>query len=168
MRIKFSAITLLFIGLFGSAIAQDLDHIDKIELKQAADYQQNESFALESANYLLSRPVDKNNSDLKHLKAMQFLIHWMDGTPDYSFAIDASISKATESNPPLLAKYLASMVKYVLENKSDKDNPPSIKYNAFSIFLNYCENTANQVTINKEIKRLLKAKEEGSLREYLE
>ncbi len=168
MQIKFSVIALLFVGFFSSATAQDLDNVDKIELKQAADYQQNESVALECAQYILSKPVDKNNSDIKHLKAMQFLIRWMDGTPDYSFSIDASINKATESNPPLLVKYLASMVKYVLENKSDKDNAPAIKYNSFLLFLTYCEGPANQVNINKEIKKLLKAREEGTLREYLE
>ena len=168
MRIKVSVIAFLFVLFFSLANAQDFNNVDKIELKEAADYQKNETVALECASYLLSRPVDKTNSDIKHLKALQFLIRWMDGTPDYSFAIDTSIDKASDSNPPVLAKFLAAMIKYVLENKIEKDNKPEIKYNSFLIFLDYCSNTNNQVTQTKEIKKLLKARDEGTLREYLD
>lgn len=147
MYTKVTVLAFFFILLLGSANAQDLTSIEKIELKEAADYQKNENVALGCANYLLSRPVEKANNDIKHLKALQFLIRWMDGSPDYSFSIDASIDKASDSNPAVLAKFLASMVKYVMENISDKDNKPSVKYNSFLIFLDYCANPANQVTL---------------------
>jgi hypothetical protein len=168
MHLKTSVIILLFASMFPIVSAQNFDTLNKIELKEAADYQKNEPQALECANYLLSTPVDKNNSDLKHLKAIQFMIRWMDGTPDFSFGIDASIDKATESNPAVLSKFLASMVKYVLENKAEKDNTPGVKYNAFLTFLEYCENLEHKVNLNKELKKLIKAKNDGTLKASLD
>jgi len=73
---------------------------------------------LESVNLLLKSPINENSNNLTNLKAIQFMMKWMEGTPDYQFNIDESMVKATKSNKSLLGVFLASMVKYCIENKT--------------------------------------------------
>jgi hypothetical protein len=167
MKIK-TLFTLLFIlGLLTSLNAQDYSKLDQIPLKDKSDYPKNEALVLECANFILNSSFDILDKDLNCTNAELFIIKWMSGTPDFMFSIDESIGKATKSNPSLLAVYLAASVKYVLENKDMASDQNKVKFNSISIFLNYCEDETKNAKINGEIKKMIKAKNENSLREYL-
>jgi len=167
MKIKSLIISLLVLGLVNSLFAQDYSKLDKTVLKEKTDYVENENLVIECSNYLLNSPLDDLKNDLNHVKALLFIMRWMEGTPDYMFDIDDTVGKATKSNPSLLGVYLASMSKYVLENKDKSGDAKEVKYNSFLIFIKYCEDPKNNVRKNKEIKKLIEAKDEGTLREYL-
>ena len=158
---------LLLSGVLGSALAQDFSALQSITFQTKEDYGTQETTALECANFLLASKFDHLESDVNCNYALQFVMKWMEGTPDYTFSIDEQIMKAIKSNSYLLGIYLSAMTKYVLENKANATNEKEVQYNSFVLFLDYCENTANQVKANKEIKNLSKAKNEGRLKEYL-
>ena len=165
MKIKIIMISLLFYGMAYGVSAQDYSELDKILLKDKADCSSNEGLVLECSNYLLDSPIDAIDEDPNHMKALQFVMRWMEATPDYSFVLDESMELASGPNPSLLGVLLASMAKYALENKTDDEE--DVKYNAFITFINYCEEPKHNVTLTREIKDLIKAKNENSLKEYL-
>lgn len=122
---------------------------------------------MECSDYILNSPVNVIMNDLNHLNAMQFIMRWMEGTPDYMFSIDEKITRSTKSETALLSVYLAAMCKFSLENKAKSEDEDEVRYNSFLIFIKYCEDPAREVKQNKAIKELIKTKNEGTLKEYL-
>jgi hypothetical protein len=145
--------------------AQNFSNLDTIQLQEKSDYSKNDSVALACANFLLNTPVDVNDANRNN--SARFLIRWMSGTPDYTFNIDESVGKVTQSNSMLLGIFLASATKYMLENKEQSKDANAVKFNSFLIYAQYCENPSNKLEQTKEIKKLIKAKDSNTLREYL-
>ena len=167
MKTKNLIIGLYLIGLSTILVAQDYTKLGEIALEDKSDYQKNESLVLECANYILNSQYHLLDKDLNHTNAQLFIIKWMGGTPDYMFSIDETVGKATKSSANLLAVYLAASVKYVLENKEMASNENEVKYNSILLFLDYCKDATKNVKVNGEIKKMIKANEENTLREYL-
>lgn len=147
--------------------AQDYSRLENIVLKEKTDYPKNNMLVLECSNYLLNSPLNLLDNDLNHLRALQFIMRWMEGTPDYMFNLDESIVDATKSNSNLLGVYMACMTKFVIENADKSGDQNEIKYNSFITFIKYCEDPSKNVKQTKKIKELIKAKNENTLKEYL-
>lgn len=157
---------LLFAFLFHISFAQTLPNLDGISLDKKEDFNSTaDNAALQSASFLLSTPLEKNNID--RLKALQYVIRWMTGTPDYSFTLDEQATKFAKKNDDLLGLYMAAMTKYVLENKSESKDQNKIKLNAVKFIITYAKNEGNKVKINSELKKAIGADEKGRLPEYL-
>jgi len=153
--------------IFFATMAQDYSGLESIALDDKEDCTKNEKLVLECSDYILNSPADVIMNDLNHLNAMQFIMRWMEGTPDYMFTLDEKIVKATKSETALLSVYMAAMCKFELENKAKSEDEDEVKYNSFLIFINYCEDPAMNVKQNKAIKELIKARNENTLKEYL-
>jgi hypothetical protein len=167
MKIK-ALIIVAVILLVGNVLtAQDYSKLENIVLKDRTDYSKNEDLVLECSNYLINSPIETLDKDLNHLKALQFIMRWMEGTPDYMFSLDEPIGSVTRSNTTLLGIYMACMTKFVIENKDKSKDQNEIKYNSFITFIKYCEDPTKNVKQSKVIKELIKAKNENSLMEYL-
>ncbi len=164
---KIATISILLLGLFSATYAQDYSNLDRIPLKEKADYQKNEAQVLECSNYILSSTATENHNNINNLNALKFLIRWMSGTPDFQFDIDATIAEPSKSNPALLGVYMACMAKFVLENKDKAKDPKEVKYNSILTFIGYCEDASKMVKPNRELKKLIKAKNDNTLKEYL-
>lgn len=147
--------------------AQDFGKLNKAGITDKNDCIKQNDNALLCAKYLLEGTIEENENDLNHLNAMQFLMKWMEATPEYSFVIDESITKVSKSNSTLLAVYLAAMTKFVLENKDKAKDIQVVKYNSFLTLISYCQDAQKGVKMNKDLKKLIKAKEENQLNEYL-
>jgi hypothetical protein len=167
MKTKTLSIILLIFCFYFTINAQDYTKLEKIQLKDKSDYEKNESLVLECSNYILNSQFDVLDKDLNHTQSQLFIIKWMGGTPDYSFDIDERIGKATRSSSSLLGVYLAASVKYVLENKSKVSDKNEVKFNSILVFLNYCEDVSKNAKLNTELKKMIKAKHDNTLREYL-
>lgn len=165
MKIKFAIVFITILSLSCICYGQDYSNLQDIVLKDKSDYPQAENKVLECAKYIISTPVDDNN--LNRLYAVQFLIRWMVGTPEYTFNMDEIVNKITKSNQNLLGIYLACMTNFVLENKEKAKDDKEVKYNSILTFLNYCETNGSNVKINREVKKMIRAREEGKLKEYL-
>lgn len=168
MKYKHLLLGFMLFLIAGTAMSQDYSKLSKIKLKKADDYAQYDSLVLECANYIMGSSMEENMKDMNHLNALQFMMRWMQGTPDYTFMIDESTTKVMKNNDEALLILLSAFMKYTLENKEAAKDPGNMKYNAFLLFANYCENPDNKVKQTKEIKRLINAKNENTLKSYLE
>jgi uncharacterized protein YqkB len=161
----------LFLGLLLGvlspvAFAQSLPDFDAIKLEKKEDFNPAaDNAALQAANYLLSTPLDKNSVD--RLRAVQYVLKWMSGTPDYTFDIDERAAKFTKKDSDLLGLYLAAMTKFVLEDKASAKDQNKIKLNALKSVAAYAKDKANKVKLNSELKKIIAADEQGQLAEYL-
>jgi hypothetical protein len=165
MKIKMFVISSLMMGISCIGFSQDFSNCGDIILKEKVDYPKTEGKVLECARYILTTPEDKNN--LNRLYAMQFLLRWMEGTPDYQFKIDESAGRISKANEELMGVYLACMTKFMLENKDKSKDDAEVKYNSFLLLIGYTEDPNNQVSVKGEMKKMIKAKNEGKLKEFL-
>ena len=157
----------MFLFAFTGIHAQKKMTYANIRLDKPEDYAKAEDAALEAANYILSVPIDKENTNKSD--AMHFLVDWMQGTPDYLFPLNEPIGKIANENPELLILFMASMTRYVLSADDDKKpGEDNIAYNGYLIFSDYCLNPSNHVTVKGELKNLIDAKKEGNLKDYLD
>ncbi len=164
MKIKSYFLGLL-VAFSVNLFAQDYSNLDEISMKNKSECAENEGLVLECCDYILKSPVNTIDKDVNRLSALQFIMRWMEATPDYSFALDESMAKVANANPTLLGVMLSCMSKYALENKTDNVN--DVKYNSFLLFIGYLENPDNKVKLNKDLKELIDAKDRNSLKDYL-
>ncbi len=159
-------LTILIGVLFFSmtAFTQTLPNVDIIKLEKPADYKLAEPYALQTANYILSTPLKKDDKD--KISSLRFISKWMSGTPDYSFAVGDMEDKIGK-DIDLLGLYMVSKAKYILENKANAKDPQLVKLNATILLLNYCSNKDNLVKMTKQLKKLAEAKEKGQLEQAL-
>lgn len=161
---------LFFICLIGlistNSFTQSLPDFDAIQLNVKEDYDSvADNAALQAANYLFDTPMEKNN--INRLKSLRFIIRWMTGTPNYSFALDEQATKFAKKNDDLLGLYMAGMTKYALENKADAKDPNKVKLNTVRLILRYVKEEKNNVKLNSELKKAIEAEEKGELPAYL-
>ncbi|MBK7212412.1 MAG: hypothetical protein IPH88_03735 [Bacteroidales bacterium] len=167
MKKHYISILFIFILSLNLSFAQDFVKMNETGIKDKNDCIKQNDNALLCANYLLSGTIKDNSDDYNHLNALQFLFKWMEASPEFSFMIDEPIVKISKSNTTLLGVYMAAMTKFVLENKDKSKDNQQVKYGSFLIFIDYCQDPKNEVKLNKEIKKLIKAKEENTLEDYL-
>lgn len=149
-----------------SAFSQTTTDFESIRLKKDSDYKEANKYALEASNYILSVPMDNNS--LPRLNAIQFMLKWMEGTPDFTFSLDATImDKVVKGNDDLLGVYMACMTKYCLENESNSKDNDLVKLNSIKLILAYCENPANNVKMPKQLNKLSEANKKGELESEL-
>jgi hypothetical protein len=159
------ALCITFVVAFTLVQAQNQPNYQTIKLETKEDFNEAaNTAALQAANYLFSTAI---NTNIDRLDALQFVIKWMTGTPTYSFTLDNAATKFAKNDYNLLGLYMAAMVKYVLENKEQANNQNNIKLNALQLVINYAKNTSNNVPLNKEFKKAIKAADDGSLKDYL-
>lgn len=133
---------------------QNFSELAKTEFKSAESYKPAESQVLICANYLFSTPA--NQAELNRLNAIQYIMKWMSGTPDYTFDLGQKAMELTNSNTDLLGLYMAAMTKAVLENTSDKLSSDEIYNRAEKTIVNYCAIAENKAKPSKKIKQLIK------------
>jgi hypothetical protein len=155
----------LFILLNRPVFSQPLPDNTHVSFTQASDYKAAESQILQAAIYMLVNPYNKD--DLARLNAIQFIMKWVEGTPDYGFTLGSSNTKIFKDKMELLSMYIAAMVRYALENPGSAKDPNAVSLNAMSMVLTYCNNPENNLAMTKPMKKLWEAKEQGQLAEAL-
>jgi hypothetical protein len=151
--ILIALLTLTYTMSFG----QNFSELAKTEFKSKESYKPAESQVLTCANYLFSSPA--NQAELNRLNAIQYIIKWMSGTPDYTFDLGEKAMNLTGENSDLLGLYMAAMSKVVLENSTQKLNSDEIYNQSEKIMVQYCAVADNKVKPSKKIKQLIKEME---------
>lgn len=149
---------IIFIALLAlsctMSFGQNFSELAKTEFKSKESYKPAESQVLTCANYLFSSPA--NQAELNRLNAIQYIIKWMSGTPDYTFDLGEKAMKLTDGNSDLLGLYMAAMSKVVLENTAQKLSSDEIYTQSEKIMVKYCSITDNKMKPSKKIKQLIK------------
>jgi hypothetical protein len=148
-----------------ATFSQTTTDFESIKLKSGSDYKEANKYALEASNYILSVPMKET---LPRLNALQFLLKWMEGTPDFTFSLDATImDKVVKGNDDLLGVYMACMTKYCIENELNSKDDNLVKLNSIQLILAYCENPTHEVKMPKQLKKLSEANKKGELEKEL-
>ena len=149
---------IFIITLFNLTISfgQNFDEIKNYEFKTIESYQTEKPKVLLFANYLFDNPASKE--ELNRLYAIQYIMKWMTGTPDYKFELGKREIDLTKGNSDLLGLYMAAITKVVLENKGDKLDSDSIYNRAEALLVNYCSDATNKMKPSRKIKKILKSR----------
>lgn len=160
---KLLIILMLTATTTGKLFAQQVPPFGQYKLNNDKDFKMADSIVLRTATFLLSTPIDQNVA--VRLKAGHFVMKWMEGTPDYTFSLEQNAIKYLSGNVDLMLLYMASMAKYALETKSNDVKVTTI--NGVKILLGYVNNPANDVKMDKKLKKLSDANNKGNLDEFL-
>jgi hypothetical protein len=136
------------------SLAQNFSELANYEFKTPESYKTGESQVLLCANYLFSHPA--NESELDRLSAIKYILNWMMGTPDYTFAIGANATELTKGNDELFGLYMAALSKVVLEHTDDALPDGDIHNHAEKLLVDYCAVDENHIKPSKKIKKILK------------
>lgn len=136
----------------------------RLELKEDYNAGANDA-AMQASRYLFAHPI--NEADKLRASATRYLISWMTGSPDYSFTLDAKAMKFAKGNDDWLSLYLAGMIQYALEKNAPKADPKLVTLEACNKVIAYAKNPDNNIKPNAELKKMMKAADEGKLKEYL-
>jgi len=107
--------------IFEQAAGQSKFELPKnIELKTKEDYTKYEHAVVSAEQWMEETDLDQQTE--KRQAINQFIVQWVSGSPTVTISLDESLAQLTEKNPDLLALYLASYSKYIIEHKSDPSN----------------------------------------------
>lgn len=148
-----------------NGFSQKASQYDNIPLNTAADFRKAEPQVILASDYVYSTPIDKENINRKN--AISFVMKWMAGTSDYSFGMDETITKISNGESEILGIYFTSLAKYALSKGKGTDRE-ELKYNAYLMMATYCENPANNFRMRGEVKKMVDAKNQGKLKEFLD
>jgi len=159
-------ILLFLIALLSASIfSQNVSQYSNIPLTTAAEYRRAEPQVSLAADYVYSTPIDKDN--IHRTEAITFITKWMGGTSDYSFTPDKTSSAVTGNDRDLLGIYYTCLAKYALAKGKTVDRE-ELKYNSYLLLATYLENPNNNYKIRGEIRKLIDAKNQNKLKEYLD
>ena len=147
---------IIIVFTFNISHGQNFSELKDYEFKIEENYKTEEDKVLQCANYLVNN--SSKEAELNRLTALQYIIKWMSGTPDYTFEIGNKAMELTKGNSDLLGLYMVAMTKVVLDNKSEKLNNDAIYNQSEEILVNYCSNSDNKMKPSKRIKKILKSK----------
>lgn len=136
-----------------------------VKLEKKEDYKQAESFVLNAANYLFATKYDRD--DLERLYAIEFIMKWITGTPDFNLELDEKFTKPFIHETDLLGLYMGALAKYVLEHKEDAKDATKVNLNAVKLVINYSNKPANNLKQTGELKKMATALRKGELEKYL-
>lgn len=159
---------ILFLFLFFSTViysyAQEFPNLKHIKLNKKSHFKSAEPEVIKLVNYLFETPIDTKNQSRK--EAGEFLIKWMNGTPDYVFVLEDKETVYFNTDADLMLIYMASLTKFMLENKSEK-NQNAIILGAMKLALTYLNQQENKKKWSALLWQLNDANLHGKLTTFL-
>lgn len=156
---------LLLLLSCAGVFSQNTSQYDNILLTTANEFRKAEPQVMLAADYVYSTPIDK--TDVNRTNAIKFIMRWMQGTSDYSFPLDETVTRITKNDYDLIGVFMVCMTKYAL-SKGKGTSRDEIKINGYLMLATYCENPNNNYKVRGEIKKLIDAKNQDKLKEYLD
>jgi ABC-type tungstate transport system permease subunit len=81
--------------------------------------------------------------------------------------MDETITKIAGGDNDILSMYFICLAKYALAKGKGVDRE-ELKYNAYLLLAKYCENPGNNYKPKGEVKKLIDAKNQDKLKEFLD
>ncbi|WP_066629308.1 hypothetical protein [Labilibacter marinus] len=144
-------ILLSLIITFSTVSAQNFDFSP---LKEKSDYKKVEEQVKSASKYLIDTPI--NQDVIIRSQATKLVMKWMEGTPDYTFELDARVLEITDDNSELFSLYLASMTNVVLNHPHEKLSSDKIYKLSTKQLAEYCKNKENKLKPSKGLKKAMK------------
>lgn len=154
-------ILLLFIGT--NAMAQEPKTPANIVLETRDDYIASEKLVLESIEWAQNTPLTSSPAKRKEVNA--FLFKWMSGSPTVTIDLVGGLIPADCSE--CLMSFLNGWVKYSLENDYS-DNKVDCAMAGVESTIAFYEKNKSALGKQSDIEKLIKRKNKGQLRKYVE
>ena len=136
----------------------------EIKLEEKEDYKLAEPSVLKASEYLFTSKYDKD--DLERLYAIEFIMKWMGGTPDFAFELNEKFTKPFLHETDLLGLYMGALAKFAIENKNLSQDVNTVNLNAVKMVINYSSKPANNLKQTGELKKMAAALKKGELEKY--
>jgi len=144
---------------------ENFDRLQYIELDNEIDCRLMEPQILICDNYILSTPVDDKNINRKY--ANEAMRRWMAKTPNYVYHVDKNVAKILDKKGNVLSVFIAAMTKFSIENPEQGNDPKAVALYAWNTTLDYIANKSNNIQLTGEHKKMIKAKNNGTLEKQL-
>jgi hypothetical protein len=155
---------LLLLACFFTLYTNAQNSYSEIKLEAKEDYKLAEPAVLKASNYLFTSKYDKD--DLERLYAIEFIMRWMSGTPDFTFELDEKFSKPFVHETDLLGLYMSALAKYAIEHKEQAKDSKKLRLNAVKMVVEYSNKASNNLKQTGELKKLATALKKGELEKY--
>jgi hypothetical protein len=135
-------------------------------LEKASDYKAYEKDVTKCVNWLIETP---SNQDIESRKAAwQFILKWIDGSPDVMvYVTDDFITFLDKKQPELLLVFMGGWSKSTIAT-GDKDNIEKNALAAIEDVITYYEKNKEIIGKNKAVEKYIKLKEKGELKKTVE
>jgi len=120
-----------------------------------------EKTTLEVANYLINNPINKKDNDQHY--ASNYVLVWMQQTPDYVFEFTDEAKHVYGSDKMLEGVYHAFLAKEVLMGSNKNTKSKSLRKAVLESLLDYIENPKNNVKKTLAMQKYINAKKMGKL-----
>lgn len=159
---------ILFLLLFSASMlnsySQESPKVKHIKLNKKSHYKSAEPEVLKLVNYLFETPIDSKNYTRK--EAGEFLIRWMNGTPDYVFVLEDKEINYFNTDADLMLTYMAGLTKFTLQHPTIKDQKQLI-IGTMKLVLPYLDQQVDKKNWSNQLWQLndanLKSRLEGFL-----
>lgn len=162
MKKELLFIFLIFIGL--SSFSQVLPNFKYIKLNKQVHFKEAEPAVNQTIAYLFNSPINKKNK--ARAEAGQFLLNWMNGTPDYTFYLEEKETSYFNTDADLMLMYMAGLTKFSLENKEIKDQKTKV-IGALNMVLPYLNIQEDKKTWSSDLWLLSEAYQKGRMETFL-
>ena len=145
--------------------SENFNRLENFELKNEIDSRLMEPQIIICSDYILSTPA--GNLDQNRTLAINIVKKWMSKTPDYIFNVDKNVAKILDKEGNVLSVFVAAMTKFAIENPEQGNNHKAVALYAWNVVLDYAANKTNNLKLTGEIKKMIKAKNSGTLEKQL-
>jgi hypothetical protein len=135
-----------------------------VKLDAKTDYQLAETSVLKATTYLFTSKYDTD--DLERLYAIEFIMKWMQGTPDFSFEIDEKFTKPFLHETDLLGLYMGAIAKFALEHRDQAKDAAKLNLIEVKMVIDYSNKASNNLKQTGELKKMATALKKGELEKY--
>lgn len=161
---KTTFIFFLFFVCIYHTYSQKLPNLKHVKLSKKASFKSSEPIVLKVVSYLFETPINKKNKS--RTEAGEFLINWINGTPDYTFCLSERETDFFNTDADLMLMYMAGLTKFAIEHPEIKDQK-TIVLGALSMVLPYLHQQSDKKNWSKDLWKLYDAHQNGGLEAYL-
>jgi hypothetical protein len=164
MRISTIVLACLSLFITKTTFCQDYNVPVNYQLNSKEDYSKYEKDIISASKWLLATPL--NEQPEKHREVSTFVVRWVSGSPTVNVEINPIIMDFEDKNPGMLALYMASSAKYVLENNYSTDmraKQKSALHDMISVY-----QAGNGIKKDKKMEKLIDSDKNGKMDEWLE
>lgn len=147
-----------------SSFAQVVPNFKQIKLNKRVHYNDAEPAVISTISYLFNTPIDEKNKS--RADAGQFLLKWMNGTPDYTFNLGEQETNYFNTDADLMLMYMAALTQFTLANEEIKDQKILV-LGAMNIVLPYLNKQENKKTWSANLWQLTESHQKGRLESFL-
>lgn len=154
---------IVFISSSIALFSQDYFYLEDVIMKKAAHFTENNETAMKALEYLESTPINEEDKDREVCN--RFIMRFVEGSPDCSIMIGMNIMNLTGKDLDLLILYVGYWLEVELETPDE--SAEFYQNHVYQQLYNYCKGD-NNVKKTKEVKKLIKLGDQGSLSEMNE